>query len=136
VTLADGFTLWGAAHCAPANTGGFLDHFRVDRGGVHCALFHGSEQSWLARQGAGKIPHAPFDAEQIERAGLCHAFLGHYHTPRDAERHTYPGNPDPLTFGEDGARGVVIASVAADGSVARARQTVSTTAVHDQELDI
>src|SRR3954467_8076293 len=25
VSLADGLTLWGAAHCAPANTPGFLD---------------------------------------------------------------------------------------------------------------
>jgi DNA repair protein SbcD/Mre11 len=136
VTLADGLTLWGAAHCAPANTGGFLEDFTVDRGGIHVALFHGSERHWLTRQGAGKIPHAPFDAEQIVRAGLSHAFLGHYHAPRDAERHTYPGNPDPLTFGEEGDRGVVIATLAADGRVTRTRRSVATTQVQDLELDI
>lgn len=32
VGLADGLTLWGAAHRAPANTRGFLDVFQVDRG--------------------------------------------------------------------------------------------------------
>ena len=64
--LADGFTLWGAAHRAPANTGNFLgDGFRVDRAGVHVALFHGSEQGGLAFQEEGKIPHAPFRAAEI-----------------------------------------------------------------------
>jgi DNA repair protein SbcD/Mre11 len=136
VTLADGLTLWGAAHCAPANTDGFLERFAVERDGVHVALFHGSERNGLGRQGAGKVPHAPFDAEQIARAGLHHAFLGHYHAPRDAERHTYPGNPDPLAFGEEGLRGVVLATVAADGTVTRTRRRVTATQMHDLEIDI
>jgi DNA repair exonuclease SbcCD nuclease subunit len=136
VTLADGLTLWGAAHCAPANTDGFLERFAVDRGGIHIALFHGSERNWLGEQGTGKIPHAPFDAESIERAGLHHAFLGHYHRPRDAPRHTYPGNPDPLSFGEEGERGAVVATVAADGSVSRERRRVTATAVHDAQVDV
>lgn len=39
VPLADGITLWGAGHQAPANTRGFFeDGFQVDRGGVHVAL--------------------------------------------------------------------------------------------------
>ena len=136
VTLADGLTLWGAAHRAPANTAGFLDHFRVDRGGVHLALFHGSEHGWLAEQESGKVAHAPFSAEQIERAGLHHAFVGHYHRPRDAGRHTYPGNPDPLTFGEDGDRGAVLATVQADGTVTRRRRRVAMTQAHDLAVDI
>src|SRR5262249_22488932 len=41
VRLADGLTLWGGAHCTPANTPGFLEGFAVDRGGAHIALFHG-----------------------------------------------------------------------------------------------
>src|SRR5262249_38705625 len=135
-TLADGLTLWGAAHRAPANTDGFLDRFAVDRSGVHLALFHGSERNWLAQQGSGKKAHAPFDSEQIERAGLHHAFLGHYHRPRDAARHTYPGNPDPLMFGEEGERGVVIATVAPDGSVQRERRRVTTSLFHDVEIDV
>lgn len=136
VTLAAGLTLWGAAHRAPANTDGFLNGFAVDRSGVHLALFHGSERNGLTEQGAGKAPHAPFDAEQVERAGLHHAFLGHYHRPRDAHHHTYPGNPDPLTFGEDGERGAVLATVSADGTVTRHRHVVAISRMHDLELDI
>lgn len=105
VELADGLTLWGAAHRAPANTDGFFEHgFKVDRGGVNVALFHGSERGELTWQEEGKAPHAPFHAWQIPEAGLDHVFCGHFHAPRDAERHTYPGNPDPLTFGETGDR--------------------------------
>jgi exonuclease SbcD len=136
VTLADGLTLWGGAHRAPANSEGFLAGFEPDRGGIHLALFHGSERTWLAQQESGKVPHAPFDAQEIERAGLHHVFLGHYHRPRDAERHTYPGNPEPLEFGEDGNRAAVVATIAADGSVRRERHGVSATAVHDLEVDV
>ncbi len=137
VTLADGVTLWGAAHRAPANTDGFLEYFAaVDRTGVHLALFHGAERGSLAAQGSGKAPHAPFSADQIERAGLHHAFVGHYHRPADAERFTYPGNPDPLAFGEDGERGVVVATVGGDGRVARVRHRIGLSDVHDLALDV
>lgn len=136
VVLADGLTLWGAAHHAPAGTGGFLSNFEVDRSGTHLTLFHGSERSWLAHQGTGKMPHAPFDAAEIERAGVHHALLGHYHYPRDATLHTYPGNPDPLTFGEEGERGVVIVAVAANGDIQRERVSVAVSEVHDVRVDI
>lgn len=136
VTLTDGLTLWGAAHCAPTGTEGFLSDFRVDRSGVHLGLFHGSERSWLTEQGNGKSLHAPFDAEEITRSGLRHAFVGHYHRPRDVETHTYPGNPDPLAFGEDGERGAVVATVLPDGSIERRRQRVAVTEVHDLVVDL
>ena len=112
VTLADGLTVWGAAHRAPANTGDFFAGFRPDRSGIHLVVAHASERSVLPWQESGKEPHAPFDAAQIAASGVQHAFLGHYHLPRDAERHTYPGNPDPLDFGETGERGAVIATIA------------------------
>jgi DNA repair exonuclease SbcCD nuclease subunit len=131
VTLTDGFTLWGAAHRAPANTPCLLDGFTVDRGGVHVALFHGSEQGDLAFQEQGKIPHAPFRAAQIPAAGLHHALVGHFHTPRDADHHTYPGNPEPLTFGETGQRGAVVVEVDASGVTSRRRHRVAGTEVHD-----
>ncbi len=136
VPLADGLTLWGAAHRAPANTDGFLDGFHVDRGGVHLALFHGSELGWFAEQEQGKARHAPFDARQIDASGLQHAFVGHYHRPRDADRHTYPGNPDPLAFGEDGERGAVVATIRDDGSIERERRTVARTRAHDLRVDL
>jgi DNA repair protein SbcD/Mre11 len=137
VELTDGVTLWGAAHCAPANTDGFFDAgFRVDRGGVNLALFHGSERLDLPWQEAGKVPHAPFSCSQIPAAGLDHAFCGHFHTPKDARWHTYPGNPDPLTFGETGDRGAVLAEVSDDGSVTRTRHQVAVSEVHDEVVDL
>ena len=134
--LADGVTLWGAAHRAPANTDGFFAGFRPDRGGVHLAVAHASERSLLGWQEPGKQPHAPFEAAEIAAAGLSHAFLGHYHLPRDAERHTYPGNPDPLEFGEDGERGAVLVNVQQDGAVQRERRRVAVSEVHDITVTI
>ena len=134
---APGITLWGGAHCAPANTDNFLGGgFRVEGPGVHLALFHGAEQSWLAAQGEGKVPHAPFDTADIRTAGLDHAFLGHYHRPADGAHHTYPGNPDPLQFGEDGERGAVVATFTAEGAVECERRVVAMTHVHDLALDV
>ena len=136
LTLADGCTLWGAAHRAPANTDGFFTGFAPDRGGVHLALAHASERSLLGWQEPGKQPHAPFEAAEIAAAGVSHAFLGHYHLPRDAERHTYPGNPDPLEFGEDGDRGAVLVEVQPDGTVQRERRAVAVSEVHDVVVGI
>ena len=136
VELAEGLWLWGAAHLGPANTGNFLNGFRVEGSGIHVALFHGAERSWFSEQGAGKQPHAPFDAYEIEAAGLAHAFLGHYHRPKDADFHTYPGNPDPLAFGEDGQRGAIVATIGPEGRITRERRRVAVTEVHDLELDV
>jgi DNA repair exonuclease SbcCD nuclease subunit len=136
VTLADGLTLWGAAHRAPANTDGFFAGFRPDRGGQHVALAHASERSLLGWQEEGKQPHAPFDAREIAEAGIAHAFLGHYHLPRDADRHTYPGNPDPLEFGEEGERGAVTVTVQPDGGVLRERHAVAVSRVHDVTVSL
>lgn len=131
VELADGLTLWGAAHRAPANTDGFFAGFLPDRGGVHLALAHASERSALPFQESGKELHAPFDAAELETAGIAHAFLGHYHVARDRDRYTYPGNPDPLTFGESDGRGAVLATVADDGTLTRERRSVAVSQVHD-----
>jgi DNA repair exonuclease SbcCD nuclease subunit len=136
VELEDGLTLWGAAHQTPANTPGFLDGFKVKTSGIHLALFHGSERGWFTEQGEGKAQHAPFDAEQIVAAGIHHAFLGHYHGPRDYDRLTYPGNPDPLSFGEDGSRGAVVATIREDGSIEREHVSVAVTEVHDITVDV
>lgn len=134
--LDDGLTLWGAAHRAPANTDGFFAGHHANRGGIHLALAHASERSALGWQEAGKQPHAPFEPAELASSGIDHAFLGHYHVPRDAERYTYPGNPDPLEFGESGERGVVLATVHPDGSVERERRTVAVSVVHDVAVDL
>lgn len=136
VALAEGFTVWGGAHLAPAGTGNFLERFAVDRAGVNVALFHGSERGGLAWQGSDKFPHAPFDADEVPRCGLAHAFVGHYHKPQEAPFHTYPGNPDPLAFGEEGSRGPVLASFDGDGSVCREWFDVSASSMTDVEVDV
>lgn len=137
VDLEDGLTLWGAAHRAPANTDGFLERFPGPRReGVNIALFHGSEVNSLQTQEQGKIPHAPFRATDIERSGLSHAFLGHFHRPRFADQFTYPGNPDPLDFGEEGDRGAVLITIRGDGTVRRDCRNVATSVVHDIEMDV
>jgi DNA repair exonuclease SbcCD nuclease subunit len=135
-TVRDGFTLWGAAHCAPAGAPNFLRDFHVDRGGIHVALFHGSEMGSLAAQGEHKQPHAPFEAAEIERTGLHHLFLGHYHQPREAMLYTYPGNPHPLSFREDGIRGAVIVNVSDQGTVYREWRSVAKFVFHDLDVDL
>jgi exonuclease SbcD len=136
IELADGLTLWGAAHRAPANTPPFFADFRPDRAGVHLAVAHASERSALPYQEPDKELHAPFDAEELDAAGIDHAFLGHYHVARDRDRHTYPGNPDPLAFGESDGRGVVLATVAADGSVTRDRRNAAVSQVHEVSVEL
>jgi DNA repair protein SbcD/Mre11 len=131
--LADGVTLWGAAHLAPATAEGFLDGFEVGRGGVNLALFHGSEVAALSTRERGT---APFTSEQVETSGLDHAFLGHDHTPCDAERHTYPGAPTPLAFGGSAPRGAVLCTVHDDGRVDRVRHDVSAGSLHDVAVDL
>lgn len=137
--LDDGLTVWGAAHRAPANTPGFLaGGFRAPGDGIHLGLFHGSEASAFVGQADEKQPYAPFDAAQIADAGLSHVFSGHIHTPVDGELYTYPGNPEPLTFGEAGelVRGLVIATVGQDGGVSRERVRVAQTEVVDVTVDL
>ena len=114
IALADGLTVWGAAHLAPAGTRGFLDGFAVDRGGVHIGLFHGSERSAMSAEDASKVPHAPFTAAQVSAAGLHFALVGHLHRPSDGRFHAYPGNPEPLSFGETGQRGALVVDVDLD----------------------
>jgi DNA repair protein SbcD/Mre11 len=134
--LAAGFTVWGAAHCAPANTDNFLDGFHVNRGGVNVALFHGSETGGFSFQDEGKRPHAPFAAAQIPIAGFAHALLGHYHMPSEACWHTYPGNPEPLAFGETGERGAVLLDIASDETVTRTWHAVADTTVSEVTVDL
>jgi DNA repair exonuclease SbcCD nuclease subunit len=137
IPLEDGFTIWGGAHRVPANTAGFLEGFRTDRGGTNVGLFHGSLRSVLADQGGGKQPHAPFDTADVLRSGLDHALVGHFHTPHAGALHTYPGNPAPLTFGETGERGAVVLTFDEDGSAPRREwHQVSRLDVHDVTIDV
>jgi DNA repair exonuclease SbcCD nuclease subunit len=135
-SLADGLTVWGAAHRAPANTDGFLERFSVDRSGISVGLFHGSERGGFARQESGKVPHAPFTADQVSRSGLAHALVGHFHRPVLGPFHTYPGNPEPLTFGEQGERGAALVSIAENGAVSRQVYPVFESPWHDAHVQV
>lgn len=121
--LEDGVTIWGAAHQASRTDKNFLDGFNAHDGGVHLGLIHGSESSRLRAEilaDPAKFAHAPFAESDVERAGLSHLFAGHYHTASSSRLCTYPGNPDPLAFGEDrvgNPRGVVLASIDCSGEV-------------------
>ena len=86
--------------------------------------------------GRDKHPRAPFRWQNIEESGLDYAFVGHYHRPHDGERHTYPGNPDPLSFGEDGDRGAVVFSIPDGGPIKLERYNVASSSVHDLSVDI
>lgn len=132
--LTPGLLVWGSAFTSPTRTESFLGEHRLPGGAIHIALFHGAETSGAPVE--GKALHAPFRAPDVERSGFAHAFVGHYHQPADHELYTYPGNPDPLTFGETGDRGVVIADISPDGSIQRRRRSVAVSSVHDVEVDV
>lgn len=137
VELAPGLRLWGFAHRRPAGTPGpFEGGFSTGGEALDIALFHGSAKSDLGFESERKSPHAPFEPEQIPRAGLAHAFVGHFHKPAEGEWHTYPGNPQPLTFGEEGRRGAVVAELAGDGSIERTWHVVEASPAHDLRLDV
>ncbi|MHB1501366.1 MAG: metallophosphoesterase family protein [Candidatus Dormibacteria bacterium] len=134
-----GWRVFGAAHLKPKGTGNLLGSFRVPKGGPAIALFHGSERGQLAFQGEGKEDHAPFTESELAKSGFQFGLLGHFHTPRVTEWLTYPGNPEPLTFGEQGMRGAAVVELADEGGDQRARVEivpVATYSVSDLEVDI
>ncbi|HEX3549697.1 MAG TPA: metallophosphoesterase [Candidatus Elarobacter sp.] len=112
--LADGTTVYGFAH-APAEPGRPFAGARFDRDGTRIALVHGSDED---RCPPGKRATAPFTVEEIVASGATFALSGHYHggtvvadgaaTPRLA----YPGSPEPIKFGERGAHGALVITVA------------------------
>ncbi len=103
-----GLRVFGIAHTKPKGTRDLLSGFKAPHGaGPAVALFHGSEQGQLQFQEQGKQDHAPFREAEIEEAGFLFGLSGHFHTPRATDRLVYPGNPEPLTFGEEGVRGAV-----------------------------
>lgn len=138
VNIGDEVTLWGIAHTRPECSRDFLRGFEAPAETLNLALFHGSEQTYLAAQIAqdsNKVAHAPFREAEIRQARLTHAFVGHYHLPKDTEWLTYPGTPQPLAFGE-GAGGAVIVDLAEGRIVDRRRVQVSSIQFHDLVLDV
>lgn len=140
VALAPGFTVWGAAHTAPAGTPDLLAGARVEGPGVHVGLLHAAESvdhHPSTESGLLPDPHAPFDPEEVRRAGLVHLCTGHYHTPRDRPLYTYPGNPEALSFvHRQGTRGVVLHTFDASGGHERTRFDVDSGTLSDLLLDV
>ena len=136
IELTPGLSIWGAGHVHPAGTRDPLYGVRVDRGDCNIALFHGSEQGALAFQGAEKEPHAPFRAEEIGAAGFAFAMLGHFHRPQATATFVYPGNPDPLEFGEEGKRGPALIEVDDSGRIQTQTIPVAVSQVATVEVDL
>lgn len=133
--LAPGLLLWGAAHHTPRGTPNLFSTARAKPGATNLALAHASDRATLAFQGPDKEAHAPFDAAEIAAAGFVHAFLGHFHAPTGSPLFTYPGNPDPLAFGESGLRGAVLAELTAAG-LTRTWFKVGPSLVFDASADL
>ena len=130
-----GVRIFGAAHVQPKGTKDLLGHFKAAKDGPAIALFHGSERGQLPFQGEAKEDHAPFSEDEIGKAGFQYALLGHFHTPRSTSRLIYPGNPEPLTFGEVGERGAALIDFARMPPAVEIRR-VSTFTLTDVEVDI
>lgn len=138
VELETGLLLWGYAHTRPTQTVNPLEGFRVKGEGTHIGLFHGSENRLSTRLMYESNSYAPFDSEDINRAGLAHAFVGHYHNPIDETLFTYPGNPHPLNFGEgqSSQRGPILVEIDSKGIISRERIDVASTIFRDVSIDV
>lgn len=130
-----GWRVFGAAHLQPKGTKNLLSRVKVPKGAPAVALFHGSERGQLPLQGEGKQDHAPFREEEIGKSGFQFALLGHFHTPRTTSHLLYPGNPEPLTFGETGVRGAAVVDFGTTPPMVDIRR-VATFTVADQDVDI
>ncbi|MBO0702590.1 MAG: metallophosphoesterase [Candidatus Dormibacteraeota bacterium] len=140
VPVAAGFTVWGAAHLAPAGTPDLLAGARAEGPGVHVGLVHAAEsRDHHPLDGSGLLPdpHAPFEPQEVRRAGLLHLCAGHYHTPRDQPLYTYPGNPEALSFvHREGDRGVVLHTFDTAGRHERTRFVVDSGTLFQLRLDV
>ncbi|MDA8330926.1 MAG: metallophosphoesterase family protein [Candidatus Dormibacteraeota bacterium] len=131
-----GWRVFGVAHLKPKGTGDLLHRFKVPKGGPAVALFHGSERGQLPEQGEGKEDHAPFSEDEIQRSGFRYALLGHFHKPRVGRLLVYPGNPEPLTFGEEGTRGPAVVELDEQGPPRVEIVPVGTFQLAEIEVDV
>jgi hypothetical protein len=65
-----------------------------------------------------------------------HALLGQYHTAIYGSDFTYPGNPEPLSFGEGGDRGAVLFDFAEDTSFTRQTIHVAQSTLDVIDVDV
>ena len=129
-----GLTVWGAAHLRNSGTRGFLDVAVEPSSAPNIALFHGSEMGSLPAH--GKLPHAPFQMADVERAKLLHALVGHYHRSSGSAWHTYAGTPQRLAFDQPEPGIVAIIHVDTHGAQVVARDVVEQLPFREQRVDI
>ncbi|MCY3971021.1 MAG: metallophosphoesterase, partial [Acidobacteria bacterium] len=130
--LADGLTIWGAAHRKPVDTPGFFDDgFRVEGSGTHIAVFHGEERNAAFQ---GQYRHAPFESDQIAAAGFDHAVVGHSHKPADRPTWTRLGSLERLKFNE--AYGTAVILEVENGRVTPRRLDPRPPALHSLKVDL
>lgn len=135
VDVADGVTIWGAAHTEAHRARAFFDRFEVDRHEVNLALFHGAERSGVEREPAME-PCAPFEESAVEEAGFNHALVGHYQQPHFGRIHTYPGAPIAHEPGNGATGAAVLIRLADDGTIEREQLELSSPPLHDVKVDL
>jgi exonuclease SbcD len=135
VDVADGVTIWGAAHTEAHRARPFLDRSEVEGDGVNLALFHGAERSGFERE-PGLEPCAPFDESAVEAAGFDHALVGHYQQPHFGWMHTYPGAAIGHEPGTAVTGGAVLVTLAEDGTIDREHIGLPSPPLHDIEVDL
>ena len=108
VELADGLTLWGAAHEFALDRNPMLNGLTCEGSGTHLLLFHGSDRDHVP---PGKECIAPFVDADVARAGAAHAMVGHYHGQLSGAHYAYPGSPEPLNAAQDGRHTAALITV-------------------------
>lgn len=135
VEVADGITIWGAAHTEAHRRRGFFDGLEVHREGVNFALFHGTEASALERE-PDLDPAALFDEDDVEAAGFDHALVGRCREPHLGGVHTYPGVALPHDFGTVTPGGGVLVTLRSDGLIDREMVEVPSLPLCEITLDL
>ena len=134
--LADGLTLWGAAHRAPANT--------APSSPTSGPIATACTWPWPTPPSAAPLPFqeperscTPHSTRRRSTAaGMTTPSWATTTLPATGTATRYPGNPDPLAFGESDGRGVVLATSRPRHGHARAPRVVAVSQVHDVTVAI
>lgn len=135
VQLAEGVTVWGAAHTEAHRARSFFNGVHIDLEGVNFALFHGAETSGTLREPEAD-PCATFEESDIEAAGFDHALVGHYQEPHLGWMHTYPGAPVAHAIGGSPIGNTVLVTLKDDGSIERDIVPIASPALHGVVVDV
>jgi DNA repair protein SbcD/Mre11 len=107
-------SVWTAGASRPEPSRAPLREFARIEGGINLLLLHASDMSALPQDVSSYAPIVP---GQVQDCGFGHALLGHYHDGRTGPWITYPGSPEPLTWGEAGPHCVAMVSITDEGLI-------------------